>query len=862
MPSFDIQGARKAGYSDAEIASKLAEKNSFNLTGAKAAGYTDAEIAEKLSGYEPVGVAEDVAKTAPSAIAKGAIAAPLWLADVGNLAMQGVARGVGYGYDAVSEENLTPDQWQKLKSVKPFYGSQDAITAAEDVTGVDFYDPQTRLGKGVDTAVQFAVGNKAAGGGIKPGLMAGGASEAAGQATEGTALEAPARIGTAMLTGTIAERNNLLRSNAGTQAKLGLKDITQQQMDDATKLIDDAQAMGVTLTPAEAIAQVTDNKGQPLLTLQRRVETSPQTSARMGEYMGKRPGQNQAAVDDYLQMQVGEPANLPAVPAQTQRTAEAVVKGIENKRTMAASPYYEAANPVAVDEAAVSNILAKIDAAAQTAPSSVRAQLIALKADIQSAGKTVGGLDTVRKLYRDKATAPEISATGMEKTTAAQVMPFIDDINTVLESASNEFRRGKAAYQAATPQVDLVNASPVGKMARSNPDAQNAIGQQFDDLVKSDSARPQDVAEAVRKLAAVNPEAPQNLIGAGLRMEWEKASKDLVSGSNQSSGAKFAASVGNPKVRAGLEALPGGAEAVKGFDILMDAFGAQGKRLPVSSPTAEKGALQQAIEKGGVLGTLAAPIKTVKDAVADFRSSKADEQILEALTAPDGIAKLQELAKVGAASPRGQALLRTFIMGGKANEMAGPEPAEVTPAQEQPTQPQPVILKPQAATSEPDAIIASLTKAEGIRPQSYTDTTGHKTIGIGFNMDTPNARKVWQQAEISTPFGKAYDGQASLSKEEINRLAMASQLMAEKDVKQLVPGYSTLSPNRQEALLHMAYQLGKPRMAEFKNMLGSVKKGNFELAAKHLLDSKYARQTPERVRTLANMLANDAPYGA
>lgn len=66
--SFDYQGARKAGYSDEEIAAYLAEKNpKFNFKGAREAGYTDQEINDYLS--KAPGKKEDVQKS--SALEKG-----------------------------------------------------------------------------------------------------------------------------------------------------------------------------------------------------------------------------------------------------------------------------------------------------------------------------------------------------------------------------------------------------------------------------------------------------------------------------------------------------------------------------------------------------------------------------------------------------------------------------------------------------------------------------------------------------------------------------------------------------------------------------------------------------------------------
>jgi len=47
--SFDVAGARAAGYSDAEIATHLAGESKFNLTQARNAGYNDGEIIDHLA---------------------------------------------------------------------------------------------------------------------------------------------------------------------------------------------------------------------------------------------------------------------------------------------------------------------------------------------------------------------------------------------------------------------------------------------------------------------------------------------------------------------------------------------------------------------------------------------------------------------------------------------------------------------------------------------------------------------------------------------------------------------------------------------------------------------------------------------
>ncbi|MEN6540836.1 MAG: LPD38 domain-containing protein [Mizugakiibacter sp.] len=64
--AFDIDAARKAGYSDTEIADHLAPSRGFDIAGARKAGYTDGEIAGYLSGVAPKPTAMERVKSLAS----------------------------------------------------------------------------------------------------------------------------------------------------------------------------------------------------------------------------------------------------------------------------------------------------------------------------------------------------------------------------------------------------------------------------------------------------------------------------------------------------------------------------------------------------------------------------------------------------------------------------------------------------------------------------------------------------------------------------------------------------------------------------------------------------------------------------
>ncbi len=57
----------------------------------------------------------------------------------------------------------------------------------------------------------------------------------------------------------------------------------------------------------------------------------------------------------------------------------------------------------------------------------------------------------------------------------------------------------------------------------------------------------------------------------------------------------------------------------------------------------------------------------------------------------------------------------------------------------------------------------------------------------------------------------------------------------------------------QEGMIYMCFQLGLPSFMKFKNMLKHLEEKNFYKAAEECLDSKWARQTPNRAKRVANL---------
>ena len=63
-----------------------------------------------------------------------------------------------------------------------------------------------------------------------------------------------------------------------------------------------------------------------------------------------------------------------------------------------------------------------------------------------------------------------------------------------------------------------------------------------------------------------------------------------------------------------------------------------------------------------------------------------------------------------------------------------------------------------------------------------------------------------------------------------------------------------LDPVRRAVVVNMLFNLGLPKLLKFKNTLAAIRQGDYELAARGMLNSKWARQVGRRAKELAEMM--------
>lgn len=153
-----------------------------------------------------------------------------------------------------------------------------------------------------------------------------------------------------------------------------------------------------------------------------------------------------------------------------------------------------------------------------------------------------------------------------------------------------------------------------------------------------------------------------------------------------------------------------------------------------------------------------------------------------------------------------------------------------------------------------DKLLEQVKRHEGFSATPYKCTAGKWTIGYGFNLDsygvTDTEGLVWTEGYA------AYVLEQQLS--ELTPPAY-SKTPLEEVFKSCYYDYGTDKTIeyffcRVEAIRNMAFNLGTGGVLKFKKMITALEKKDFDLAAKEMLDSKWAKQVGNRATELSEQM--------
>lgn len=569
-----------------------------------------------------MGVGEDMLRSADAGLARGVGA---MIGMPGELAHWG-AQGIDKATQFVGSK-LGVDASRPVRQPGGITLPRIDDVHAEMEANKPLHKPQSVAGEVARTVGEFIPGAVAAPGGvvsnaIRYGVVPGLASEAAGQATKGTAVEGPARVAGALTGGVVgamvgrpSRTSQIIRSQMP-------EGVTPQMVDQAEALIIDAAQQGIPLSWPEALSQTA---GRPILTnTMRHLEAAPASEARMGEFFGNRAQRVEDSAGPQLNAITPANPNPSTIGPAVGTAAEGTINDVRGVINQASEPFYNAAGPIRLSPQEMQQVRAlpgypEARDAVRNDPQLAR-YVQGLPED------SIGFLDEVKKYLvqsRDNARAPVNQNPNMQRSAGYGL-----DADAVRDAGLNASRRtpgnpyeialnvqSQAREQYLQPLLD----GPLGKIAARDTTTKKAIDVLFTKNPLPNSA--DEIATAVAAVAQRNAYAARSLVRAHVEMTFNEATKALQTGANQAGGAKFrTALVGNPQQAANLEAavsaLPNGRQVWDGFNRWLEVLEATGTRQNVGSRTAYNVEFDRALSASSVAGDTA---KTVANPISGFQ---------------------------------------------------------------------------------------------------------------------------------------------------------------------------------------------------------------------------------------------------
>ena len=128
-------------------------------------------------------------------------------------------------------------------------------------------------------------------------------------------------------------------------------------------------------------------------------------------------------------------------------------------------------------------------------------------------------------------------------------------------------------------------------------------------------------------------------------------------------------------------------------------------------------------------------------------------------------------------------------------------------------------------------LLESIKHHEGFVKHVYDDSLGIPTIGYGFAIKD-----------------------LVLEEDLCDEILLRKLRILGRSVMGKFPFFDSLPSDCKDVLMEMCYQLGVTGVSKFKKALKAMEDGDWEKAADEMLDSKWAKQTPNRAKEMSNII--------
>jgi lysozyme len=141
------------------------------------------------------------------------------------------------------------------------------------------------------------------------------------------------------------------------------------------------------------------------------------------------------------------------------------------------------------------------------------------------------------------------------------------------------------------------------------------------------------------------------------------------------------------------------------------------------------------------------------------------------------------------------------------------------------------------------ALYSSVKIHEGYRNVSYMDTEKHLTVGIGHKVTSRDNIKLGQK----------------ISADRVKRFFNTDIRVAYRGARSLLVDFDAHPRAIKNVLTEMVFQMGRSGVAEFEKTIAFFNNRDYKSASIEMLNSDWARQTPNRARNLSRVVSVQKP---
>ena len=140
-----------------------------------------------------------------------------------------------------------------------------------------------------------------------------------------------------------------------------------------------------------------------------------------------------------------------------------------------------------------------------------------------------------------------------------------------------------------------------------------------------------------------------------------------------------------------------------------------------------------------------------------------------------------------------------------------------------------------------DQLRETLKIDEGVKYEIYNDHLGYPTFGIGHLV-------VESDEEHGKPVG------TPISEERVNAVFDKDVAVMVDEAKKIFPNLDSLPEEAQQVIVNMTFNMGRPRLSQFKKFIAGVNAGDWNKAAVEMMDSRWAKQVGARAERLRDRI--------